>query len=252
MIAELLWPSAVCRSTLCWAGFGFCHCCPDFVLHWGSDLTKSRVALCVPHSMFDSFIQVLSLLSKLSFFSASVALSLLEGSPSLGCQRSRVCGLGGLIPQECGIKSRPRLECCSQSTRAWLDVGVCPGAVWMSPDLLRARWCLLFSPCWHIFVPFLFPPCMNQQAQELSFPPAACSPKFPSFLPCWAAELRSPGVTGAATVINPVNPPSLGNYSNEIIANEPSYIYYLLLVLCHKLPLFPKPDLVQLTWFSLG
>lgn len=107
----------------------------------------------------------------------------------------------------------------------------------------------LFAPFWHIFVPFLFPPCMNQQAQGLRFPPAACFPKFPSFLLCWAAELRSQVCAwlwdGAGTAINPVNPPSLGKYSNEIIANKTLYIYYLFLMLCHKLSLFPNQ-----TWFS--
>lgn len=145
---------------------------------------------CLVHHSFKYF----SLLSKLSFI-LPVLLSLLELSLFFGLVLGAVfVARGGLIPQECGIKPRPRLECCSQATRAWLDVGVCAGAVWMSPDLPRARWCLLFSPFWHIFVPFLFPPCMNQQAQELRFPPAACFPKFPSFLPGWAAELRSPSV----------------------------------------------------------
>lgn len=106
-VSLLLW--------LCFAVWASASAWPNFKL------------LCVPHCMFDSlFTEVF----EFTFQTLPVLLSPCLRSPrSLVCQKSRcwehVCGLGGLIPHECGIKTRTRLECCSQSTTAWLDVGVC-------------------------------------------------------------------------------------------------------------------------------
>lgn len=63
-----------------------------------------------------------------------------------------VCGLGAWIPQECGIRTRPRLECCSQPSRVWV--------MWESV-LLLSGWAQTSSEpdgafCFHHVGTFLF------------------------------------------------------------------------------------------------
>lgn len=43
---------------------------------------------------------------------------------------------------------------------------------------------------------------------------------------------------GQLLFVNPVSPPSLGKYSNEIVANETQYICLPFLVLCHNYHFF--------------
>lgn len=110
---------------------------------------------------------------------------------------SRVCGLGGLIPQEC--------------SGMWDQKQASPGMLLSIHQTLAGcgclSWCCLDEPRspQSQMVPFVFTilahfcsfslPSLHESAStRTEVSTSSFFPKFPSFLQCWAAELKSPGV----------------------------------------------------------